>query len=653
MRKILLFLILFLLPFMVFAKDTCDSNNIKIQSIVLENSTGNIEELSDPSVNNQKINLGLKMNVLGDSAEYKIVLKNNSSDDYYFDEEAFNLDLDSVNYEIVFDDNTNLIKGGEEKVIYLKVSYKEQVDASNLNNGIYDGNQVMKLNVMTLENPFTGKFLGLLIFISLIIGFFVFYKDKMKTAYLLLLIALLIPFSVRAVCKHSLEINTRLVIDGKNAVFLPGKEVNIKMKTLSGDDTTALQNQFTFQNEVVTSIQFSEIEPINSNREDKNVVSTLESEYPIYMWYDNGTIYWWSEDRTPALNEDASYMFCKFNELVDISGLASIDSSNTQLLDAIFWYDNINSLLPLKNWNVSNSTSLVGAFSRFSTTMDNLDGLDRWDVSKVKNMNTIFSNLLLTDLNALKHWNLSSVLNLGYAFSLNNNLRNLEGLNNWNLSHVVYLAGIFSNDKMLEDLSAIKDWDTSSVVYMNSMFSYNNSITSLEPLRNWDTSNVQDFGGMFNHSISLTNLDGLENWNMSSAISLGSMFHNCSNLMDASSLANWDVSNVENVGWMFNISNDVETPHKYSMLPYLDIKNWNMKNVKEYSYFLESLRYVEAEFTVNSPNVEGYQSALKDASNMGGKIIVNYTAETESIVDAMIRTKTSGANVVKGVMVES
>ena len=123
--------------------------------------------------------------------------------------------------------------------------------------------------------------------------------------------------------------------------------------------------------------------------------------------------------------------------------------------------------------------------------------------------------------------------------------------------------------------------------------------------------------------------------------------------MDASSLANWDVSNVENVGWMFNISNDVETSNKYSMLPYLDIKKWNMKSVKQYSYFLESLRYVETEFTVNSPNVEEYQAALGDASYLGGKITVNYTAETESIVDSIISTKKSGANVVKGVLVES
>ena len=135
MKKYLLLLLL-LIPFSVFAKDTCDVNAIKIQSIELENSTGHIEELNESSISNQKINLGLKMDVVGDSAEYKIVVKNNSLEDYYFDERALNIDMESVNYEVSFDDNTNLMKAGEEKTVYLKVSYKEQMDSTNFNNGI-------------------------------------------------------------------------------------------------------------------------------------------------------------------------------------------------------------------------------------------------------------------------------------------------------------------------------------------------------------------------------------------------------------------------------------------------------------------------------------------------------------------------------------
>ena len=44
---------------------------------------------------------------------------------------------------------------------------------------------------------------------------------------------------------------------------------------------------------------------------------------------------------------------------------------------------------------------------------------------------------------------------------------------------------------------------------------------------------------------------------------------------------------------------------------------------------------------------------LKNVANVSGtSFTVNYTSETESLVDAMIATKTDGANVVKGSLVE-
>ena len=57
---------------------------------------------------------------------------------------------------------------------------------------------------------------------------------------------------------------------------------------------------------------------------DDNIVS--KSNYPIYMWYSNGTIYWWSEDSHPYLNEDASFMFNKMSNLSDISGLEDFNT---------------------------------------------------------------------------------------------------------------------------------------------------------------------------------------------------------------------------------------------------------------------------------------------------------------------------------------
>ena len=525
MKKVSLLLVLFLFPFMVLAKDTCDSNDIVIQSITLEKSTGHIEELNEASIDNQKINLGLKMDVVGDSAEYKVVVKNNADEDYYFDERALNIDMDSVNYEVSFDDNTSLIKAGEEKVIYLKVSYKEQMDATNFDNGLYDGTQVMKLNVMTLENPFTGRFLGLLILMSLLFGFFVLYRDKKKTAYLLLLISFTIPFSVKAVCRHSLEVNTNFVIDARNAIFLPGKEFNIKVKQLVGDDTTTSTNGYNFRDQLITAFRYSDVEPVDSNKEEKNIVSVPESRYPIYAWFDNGTLYWWSEDKTPAL-ENPSYMFFYFFQLSDLSGIENFDSSNVEVLDYFIVGTQITNLNYLANWNVENLIQMGDTFAL---------------------------NQNMVDITGLSNWNISNVETLSFVFYSANGLRNLEGIKNWDTSNVTNMQGLFYNCG-IESLVPLRNWNISNVINLGGVFEFCTNLVTLEGLENWDTSNVENMSFLFDQNTSLVNIDAIKNWDVSKVTTMRQLFCSAVNLEEID-LSNWKTDSLEDMINMFGMWN--------------------------------------------------------------------------------------------------
>ena len=589
MKKIFLFLILFLFPLVVCAKDTCNSNDIKIQSIELENSIGNIEELSNPSISNQKINLGLKMNVLGDAAEYKVVVKNNSDEDYYFDEEALNLDMDSVNYEIIFDDNTNLIKGGEEKVVYLRVSYKDKIDASTLDNGLYNGTQVVKLNVMTLDNPFTGRFLGILVFISLFVGFFVFYKDKKETAYLLLLISLIIPFSVSAVCRHSLEVNANLVIDAREAIFLPGKEVNVKMKQLAGDDTSTVTDGFSFEDQLITAVEYSEIEPDNTNKEEKNIVSTLESGYPIYMWFDNGTIYWWSEDKTPALNVEARWMFDELNALKTIRGLKTFDSSNVVRMKAFF----------------GNNISLL-----------DVSPIANWNVEKVKDMSYLFAGCLSLEVVDLSSWKTPSLKSLTNMFGMwadnsypdtNSNLKRIILSDKFDTSNVVEMYGFLANNTHIEDYSFLKYIDVSSATTLAQFFQNNLGLTNVEYIRNWDVSNVTTMQGMFQWCKGLTSVD-LNNWNTSSLTNITGMFYNCNNISELN-ISNFDVSNIESLYYTFTFCSNVT---------HLDLSGWNTSNLKELSYAFSGMSSLEELDISNfdTRNVLYYQFMFSDSTSL-------------------------------------
>ena len=569
MKKLLLFFFaLLVFPISAFAKDTCDSNDIKIQSISLVDSTGHIEEISNASISNQKINLGLKMDVVGDSAEYKIVVKNNSLEDYYFDESALNIDKESVNYEVSFDDNTNFIKGGEEKIIYLKISYREQMNASNLDNGIYNGNQVVKLNIMTFENPFTGRFLGLLIFISLVVGFFILYKDRKMAAYLLLLISFVIPFSVSAVCKHSLEVNANFVIDAKEAIFLPGNEMNVKMKQLAGDDLSGLTNPQIHDNLTITSIEYSEVEPINTNKEEKNIVSTPDSQYPIYMWFDNGVIYWWSEDKTPALNENSRAFFLSFLSLQTIDGLSNIDTSN--VTDLSYFFANNTSLLdvsPVYNWNVEKVNNMNATFNT-CLTLEEID-LSKWKTSSLESFSNVFGM-----------WEVHS-----NAGDLSSKLKRIILSERFDTSKVTNMYALLANNTHIEDYSFLRYLDVSNVTNLAQFFQFNLGLTNTEYINGMDVSSATSMRAMFHSCINLINVD-LSNWHTDSLVDMSLMFYRCFNISEMN-ISNFNVSNVETMHYAFNSCQSLSS---------LNLRGWNTPKLTDLSnsfYGMNSLEELD------------------------------------------------------------
>ncbi|MBR6133606.1 MAG: BspA family leucine-rich repeat surface protein [Bacilli bacterium] len=691
MKKILLFIIL-LIPFYVYAEDSCSQDDIQIESITLDSTQGNIEQTSEPTNDNNSINLGLKANVIDDNAVYKVVIKNTSNQDYTFDKSS--LSTDYLNYDITYEDNSDIVKAGESKTIYLKVHYATKPATTDLTNGVVTTQPKVTFNlqkeeevktiieevVNAITNPNTGDkvliYLGLLI-ISLIITFILLRKyKKAKLTTMLITTFLITTQIVKAVCTCQLNINTELEIDAKEAIFLTGKEVNIKMKELAGTDTTITTARYNVPDTNILSIVKSETEPIEANKQDANIVSTPESGYPIYMWFDNGTIYWWSEDNNPSTNNDASNMFYMISNLNNIQGVETFDLSNTQIFESGFYNTSIESLGSVSNWNTSSLEKLGSLFNR--TKITSLDGIENWNTSNFKDIQILFSrNDNLTDISALKNWNITNVENIQGLFSNDISLENIDALSDWNLSNVIsieymfYKTAIssvealrnwkfpkansmtytFASCSRLTDIDALSEWDTSNIKYFNYTFAIN-SFDSLEPLKNWDLSNATEIQGMFNGIVTITNLNGIENWDTSNIKSFRSTFHNCSKLMDASAINGWDVSSGIDFSYMFNISNDVKTTEKYSALPELDLSNWNMSNANQYKYFMESLKYVTSEFTIRGTNIIDFASMLEDCANEGGQVTVNYTADTEDIVDQMIATKSANGNIVKGVLKE-
>ena len=219
-KGIIILLLIIMIPFFCNA-EVCKKEDIKIEKVELNELRGNAEESASASNNNNQINLNTKMNVIGDSISYKVVIKNTSNSDYVFDE--IQIAKDYINYEISYEDESNIVKAGEEKIIYLKLNYQEKPQVENLTNGVFTSNNQVSFNLINesgsiieeITNPETNNIIFIVIVILTIsIGVVFIIKKRIKVPTIMIIISLiLIPQIVKAVCTCTLDINLNLEID--------------------------------------------------------------------------------------------------------------------------------------------------------------------------------------------------------------------------------------------------------------------------------------------------------------------------------------------------------------------------------------------------------------------------------------------------------
>ena len=252
MKKKILLLLILLLPFVVNAK-TCDENKIKIESIKLESIEGNTKEKSEPLITGRKINLNLKMSKVGDTALYKVLVKNESEEDYLLDENSLIEETDYIVYSLETDEN-KVLKPNEEKIIYLRVNYNKKVANSDFNNGVYQDNKNLQVNLSnnndTVENnPNTNRNIIIVssLLLLVLIGSIILIKNK-KTKYIILLIALILPFSVKAICNIKLDVES-------NVTIVKTEQFNLKLNLCSEwvNDTFEFEEGMTIKEWVESS----------------------------------------------------------------------------------------------------------------------------------------------------------------------------------------------------------------------------------------------------------------------------------------------------------------------------------------------------------------------------------------------------------------
>ncbi len=345
----------------------------------------------------------------------------------------------------------------------------------------------------------------------------------------------------------------------RTAILDTGDKINIKFKKISGNTDVTANSADSNIKSIVRSYQ----EPDLSNMTNDNIISSSDSTAPVYAWYDNGTIYYYSNEDVIYMNRIAGHMFYSFKQLETID-LNSFDTSNViSMNDMFFDCSNLTSI-DLSNFDTRNVTNMGSMFAGCSslTTLD----LSNFDTSNVNDMGIMFSGCSSLTTLDLSNFNTISVKNMSSMFSGCSGLTTLD-LSNWDTRNVTTMSNMFSGCSGLTTLD-LSNFNTSNVTGMTYMFNDCLSLTTLD-LSNFNTISVKDMSSMFAGCSSLTTLD-LSNWNTSNVTTMSNMFSRCSNLTSLN-LSNWDTGNVTTMSKMFN---------NCSKLSFLDLTHFKIGNVK-------------------------------------------------------------------------
>jgi surface protein len=261
----------------------------------------------------------------------------------------------------------------------------------------------------------------------------------------------------------------------------------------------------------------------------------------------------------------------------------------------------------------------------------------------------------------------------------------INGLNLLNTSSTTNMQYMFAKTGYkcsTLDLNLDSNFDTSNVTNMYQMFYYTGyqSTKLTLDVSNFDTSNVTNMCSMFfGTGSNVTNLYlDTSNFNTSKVTTMKSMFYQTGRnstkvLVDVS---NFDTSNVTNMSGMFNMTGFQDTSFK------LDVSNFDTHNVTNMSNMFSATGYSNPNFeldtsnfdtsslidtsgmfysvgsksnklvtsiTIRNSNINSYENTFLGAATLSGaQIIVNYTSETEDLIEKLIATKSSESNIVKG-----
>ena len=331
--------------------------------------------------------------------------------------------------------------------------------------------------------------------------------------------------------------------------LLDGESINVKMKKLAGTGSA----KYTTKNTAITAIQRTDEKPTKTVMADyDSLISTNASTKPVYAWFENGVIKWWSEAEDVNAGVNLSRLCYEMQNLTDISGLNEWQTGQVTDMSSMFYNcSKLTDLTALTNWQTGQVTDMYEMFYNCSKLTD-LTPLANWQTGQVCYMIDMFSGCSnLTGLAGLADWDTGNVTGTGDMFSGCSQLTDLTPLANWQTGQVTDMGAMFKGCSNLTDLAGLADWDMGNVTDMSDVFENCSKLTDLTPLANWQTGKVDNMGGMFNGCSELTDLTPLANWQTGKVNNMSAMFRNCVKLTNTVGINSWNTSKVRYFEKMF------------------------------------------------------------------------------------------------------
>ena len=172
------------------------------------------------------IKLNLEMKELGDTINYRLIIYNNSNEDYEFSQELLNVSSDYINYKLLSVDNVYIVSANNTKDFILSIEYKNEVPEALFSTGVYSDKNIISIDLSNGDldaieyNPKTRNNIFKYILLVLIVVIFsiVLYKKKYKKILSLFLL-LLLPISVAALLKVQIIIDSNIDIVKKPMLY--------------------------------------------------------------------------------------------------------------------------------------------------------------------------------------------------------------------------------------------------------------------------------------------------------------------------------------------------------------------------------------------------------------------------------------------------